>query len=230
MFYQNKIKNIQENDRVLEIGPGNEPFHRSDVLLELEYNSNEERIRQFGHDQVLHTDKQIVYYNGLTFPFPDKSFDYVICSHVLEHVDDVEFFLSEIFRVSKRGYFEYPLLPYDYLYNIDAHLNFLKFNGHEMFLMKKSKTDLNYFKPIQDFFLSTLRAGYGDFLSKADYCFFEGFEWDKPFKVKISDNLKDFIEPVGKTVINNGLSHPSIISSFKILLVAIKNKIRLLIK
>ena len=99
-----------------------------------------------------------------------------------------------------------------------------------MFLMKKSKTDLNYFKPIQDFFLSTLRAGYGDFLSKADYCFFEGFEWDKPFKVKISDNLKDFIEPVGKTVINNGLSHPSIISSFKILLVAIKNKIRLLIK
>jgi ubiquinone/menaquinone biosynthesis C-methylase UbiE len=225
MFYPDKIKNIKEKDRVLEIGPGNKPFLRSNVLLELEYKSNEDRIKQFGHDQVLQTNKQIVYYNGTKFPFEDNSFDYVICSHVLEHVDDVELFLKEIFRVAKRGYFEYPLLPYDYLYNIEAHLNFLKFDGHKMYLMKKNKTDLNYFKPVHDFFLSTLKAGYGDFLTKIDYCFFEGFEWDTPFELKYSNNLNDFIEIKVKPKLVEVIPHPSIITSVKILLVAIRNKI-----
>jgi SAM-dependent methyltransferase len=225
MFYPNKIKNIHEKDRVLEIGPGNTPFHRSDVLLELEYASDEDRIKQFGHDQVLQTSKQIVFYNGTKFPFEDNSFDYVICSHVLEHVDDVELFLKEIFRVAKRGYFEYPLLPYDYLYNIGAHLNFLKFDGHKMYLMKKSKVDLNYYRPVQDFFLSTLKIGCGDFLSKLDYCFFEGFEWETPFEIKHSYDLNDFIETNIEPKLGGDIPHPSIMTSIKILLVAIKNKI-----
>jgi ubiquinone/menaquinone biosynthesis C-methylase UbiE len=40
-------------------------------------------------------------YNGTEFPFPDNSFDYVICSAVLEHVSFPEVVLKEIFRVLK---------------------------------------------------------------------------------------------------------------------------------
>jgi Methylase involved in ubiquinone/menaquinone biosynthesis len=42
------------------------------------------------------------------FPFNDKEFDFVIASHVIEHVEDVDFFLKELERVSKKGYIEVP--------------------------------------------------------------------------------------------------------------------------
>ncbi|MBL0358841.1 MAG: methyltransferase domain-containing protein [Chitinophagaceae bacterium] len=66
---------------------------------------------------LLKTDKPVVTYDSEVFPFADKEFDYVVCSHVLEHVDNVDQFLSEVQRVGKRGYLEFPTVYYDYLYN-----------------------------------------------------------------------------------------------------------------
>lgn len=227
MFYPNKIKSIRTNDRVLEIGPGDSPYYRSDVLLELSYENDEDRIKQFGHINTLASDKKVVFYDGNKFPFEDNAFDYIICSHVLEHIIDVDFFLREVYRVAKRGYFEYPLITYDYLYNFDVHLNFLKYNDNVMYLMKKDATSLNEFKPIQAFFLKTLNNNYGDFLQKIPHCFFEGFEWDKPFELKYSKNLNDFIDKnADLTNVLIPQPEPSIKSSFKFLLKAIKNRLK----
>ena len=41
-------------------------------------------------------------------PFKDKEFDYVICSHVIEHVNDPVKFKNEIERIGKSGYIELP--------------------------------------------------------------------------------------------------------------------------
>tara|TARA_B100000900_G_scaffold386048_1_gene376186 strand:+ start:3458 stop:4111 length:654 start_codon:yes stop_codon:yes gene_type:complete len=41
-------------------------------------------------------------------PFKDKEFDYVILSHVLEHVDNIFEFTKEIERIAKAGYIELP--------------------------------------------------------------------------------------------------------------------------
>ena len=41
-------------------------------------------------------------------PFKDKEFDFVIASHVIEHVEDFEFFVKELERISSRGYIELP--------------------------------------------------------------------------------------------------------------------------
>jgi ubiquinone/menaquinone biosynthesis C-methylase UbiE len=38
-----------------------------------------------------------------TLPFPDKSFDAVICSHTLEHVADLSKAISELKRVGRKG-------------------------------------------------------------------------------------------------------------------------------
>ena len=46
-------------------------------------------------------------------PFEDKSFDVVICNHVLEHVDDDKKALSEMFRVLKKGGRGILLCPVD---------------------------------------------------------------------------------------------------------------------
>jgi hypothetical protein len=42
------------------------------------------------------------------FPLPDKSIDFVICSHTLEDVRDPLWVCSEMVRVAKRGYVEVP--------------------------------------------------------------------------------------------------------------------------
>ncbi len=41
-------------------------------------------------------------------PFKDKEFDFVIASHVIEHVEDFEFFINELERIAAKGYIELP--------------------------------------------------------------------------------------------------------------------------
>ena len=41
-------------------------------------------------------------------PFKEKEFDYIICAHVIEHVNDPIFFKQEIERIGKSGYIELP--------------------------------------------------------------------------------------------------------------------------
>ena len=53
-------------------------------------------------------DKKFVKINEKKLPFKDNEFDFVIASHVIEHVEDFEFFLKELERVSKKGYIELP--------------------------------------------------------------------------------------------------------------------------
>jgi SAM-dependent methyltransferase len=191
MFFKDRIKNIKPTDRVLEIGPGADPYFRSDVLLEKKFGTEEEYVSQFGNTQKLKTDKPVIFYEGDIFPFVDKEFDYVICSHVLEHVDNVELFLSEVFRVAGKGYFEYPLVYYDYLYNFDVHVNYLKFDQGCLKYMKKNNSPLYEFKPIQEFFYQSLNKGYDQIVRDLLYFFMEGYEWEKPFTVKQVTTIKE---------------------------------------
>ncbi len=196
MFFQDRIKSIGVNDRVLEIGPGADPHPRSNVLLEMQFDDESEYEKQFGHDQKLVTDKPVVFYDGKKFPFEDRAFDYIICSHVLEHVPDLEAFLSEVFRVAPKGYFEFPKVTYEYLYNIDAHLNYLKFENNTLYYLKKDKTQLNDFKPVQSFFMETLRTGHSTIINDLIPHFIEGFEWNKSFPAQEVNELGSICYPV----------------------------------
>jgi SAM-dependent methyltransferase len=191
MFFKDRIKNIKPSDKVLEIGPGADPYFRSDVLLEKKFGTEEEYVSQFGNAQKLKTDKPVIFYDGDRFPFADKEFDYVICSHVLEHVENVELFLSEVFRVAGKGYFEYPLIYYDYLYNFDVHVNYLKFDQGCLKYMKKNKSSLSEFKPVQEFFYQSLNRGYDQIVRDLLYFFMEGYEWEKPFAVKQVSTIQE---------------------------------------
>ena len=46
-------------------------------------------------------------------PFENNSFDFVYASHVIEHIDNVSFFIQELQRISKQGYIELPSLLED---------------------------------------------------------------------------------------------------------------------
>ena len=81
-------------------------------------------------------------------PFKDKEFDFVIASHVMEHVDDIEFFISELERVSKQGYIELPTMLEDNLVfeNKKDHLWHMDFDDVDFKLLISKK--IQYFEPI----------------------------------------------------------------------------------
>lgn len=195
MFFPDRITGIAPGQRVLEIGPGAHPFHRSDVLLEMRFEDPEEYKRQFGHGDPLVTDKELVFYDGITFPFGAGEFDYVICSHVLEHVPDVEGFLSEVFRVGRRGYFEYPTIHYEYLYNFPVHLNFLHHDGATLRYMSKADSPLDVFRPVQQDLLKTLDLGHDDLIQAMPMHFIQGFEWNAPFPAQRTRSIEALCAP-----------------------------------
>ncbi len=184
MFFSEKITAIKAGDRVLDIGPGSSPFPRADVLLERRYSTDDEYKRQCGDDGMFSLDPRVVFYDGGKLPFSDGEFDYVICSHVLEHVENVEEFCAEIFRVGKAGYFEYPLCYYEYLYDFEVHVSLLKWLGDCLVYLPKSEVFDGRTKVFRDFWFATLNAGYSDTVSQLVPLIMEGFEWRGSFEIR----------------------------------------------
>ena len=93
---------VSPKDLVLEVGSGGNPYFRSNVLLDAYLDT-----RQRHHAPLISDRKTVI---GLVenLPFKDKSFDFIIASHVLEHSSEPEKFLTELQRVGKAGYIEVP--------------------------------------------------------------------------------------------------------------------------
>ena len=58
--------------------------------------------------QDFYKGKNFVKIENKKLPFKDNAFDFVIASHVIEHIEDITFFLKEIQRISNKGYIELP--------------------------------------------------------------------------------------------------------------------------
>ncbi len=102
---------IDPKDRVLEIGGGHNPHPRANVVVDKYVFEDGHRS---GNLSVL-SHQEFICADGENLPFENKEFDYVICCHVLEHVENPEKFLKEMMRVAKRGYIEVPSLMGEYL-------------------------------------------------------------------------------------------------------------------
>ena len=93
-------------------------------------------------------DKKFIRLIEKKLPFKDNEFDFVIASHVMEHVEDIEFFITELERVSKKGYIELPTMLEDNLVfeNKKDHLWHMDFDDVENKLLISKK--IQYFEPI----------------------------------------------------------------------------------
>ena len=86
----------QLRGEVLDVGCGSKPYRKYMPAMRyvgLEYDTPRARAT-FAAD---------AFYDGRTFPFPDGSFDAVLCSQVFEHVFTPEEFLREMHRVLRPG-------------------------------------------------------------------------------------------------------------------------------
>ena len=93
-------------------------------------------------------EKNFVKLENKSLPFKDNEFDFVIASHVLEHVEDFKFFIKELERVSNKGYIELPTKLEDNLVfeNKKDHLWHMDFNDVDSKLIISDK--LQFVEPV----------------------------------------------------------------------------------
>ena len=129
---------LKENPdwKVLDIGCGYSAHKNASVICDVQDLSN------------FYKDKNFVRLTDKTLPFKNKEFDFVITSHVLEHVDDIDFLIKELQRVSIKGYIELPTILEDNLVfeNKKDHVWHMEFedNKNELHISKK----IQYLEPV----------------------------------------------------------------------------------
>ena len=133
------IDNLLQNNttwNILDIGCGYNASKFAKVICDVQDLSNHYQDKKF----IRLTEKKL--------PFKDKEFDFVVASHVMEHVEDVDFFIKELERVSKKGYVELPTMLEDNLVfeNKKDHLWHMDFDDVENKLLISKK--LQYFEPV----------------------------------------------------------------------------------
>ncbi|WP_207427307.1 bifunctional 2-polyprenyl-6-hydroxyphenol methylase/3-demethylubiquinol 3-O-methyltransferase UbiG [Pedobacter sp. SYSU D00535] len=154
-----KDLSIRKEFRVLDIGGGHNPHPRANVVVDKYINDNTHRGRDI---RVLHN-QEFIHADGEHLPFKDKEFDYVICCHVLEHVENPEQFVAEQSRVAPRGYIETPSLLGEFLAPKESHKWVLQEIDNKIVLYEKEKID---FRPQYDFgdlflyYLPKISVGY----------------------------------------------------------------------
>ncbi len=96
IHFVNTTLNKNDNWKILDVGCGYRANKHATVIADVQDFSD------------FYKDKKFIKIDGKKLPFSDKEFDFVIASHVIEHVKDFEFFIKELERISSKGYIELP--------------------------------------------------------------------------------------------------------------------------
>ena len=136
---KNYIQSILSNNidwKVLDIGCGYSANKFATTICD---------VQDLSH---YYKDKNFVKLDSKRLPFEDNYFDFVIASHVLEHVEDYKFFINELERVSNKGYIELPTKLEDNLVfeNKNDHLWQMDFDDDNSRLLISKK--LQFIEPI----------------------------------------------------------------------------------
>ena len=124
-------KKLEENPnwKILDLGCGYTANKNATVVADVQDLSN------------FYKNKKFIKIYEKKLPFKDKEFDFVITSHVIEHVDDLDFFIKEIERISNQGYIELPSKLGDNLVfeNLTDHIWWFDYDDEKQILLAEKK-------------------------------------------------------------------------------------------
>jgi ubiquinone/menaquinone biosynthesis C-methylase UbiE len=128
---------IHEGDRVLDIGCGGTPFPLATHLADVSLTDNSGR---FG--LAIPRGPRPVYECPVErTPFANEEFDFVYCSHVLEHVVDPGSACRELMRIAKRGYIECPRSWVEYVFSAPDHRWLVDHERNTLIFREKSEKE-----------------------------------------------------------------------------------------
>ena len=134
--YIDKLLKNNLNWKILDIGCGYTAHENATVICDIQDLSS------------FYKDKNFVKLDGNVLPFKDNEFDFVIASHVIEHVKDVKTFINELSRISSKGYIELPTILEDNLVfeNKKDHIWHMEFDDIDNKLNISEK--IQYLEPV----------------------------------------------------------------------------------
>jgi Methylase involved in ubiquinone/menaquinone biosynthesis len=185
LFMKQKI-NPPKTGLVLEIGSGDNPNPRSDILVDRYINDNTER----GGNIVI--DRPLIVADAHHLPFRDGVFSYVIGSHILEHMDDPEQFARELVRVGKAGYLGSPSEIAERMFHWSFHRWYVNLIDDTLVLHPKEQGE-----PFGELFdyMYEYNPLYYLFQRSMPSLFWVEKEWKGEIKIKVTDKsplqLKD---------------------------------------
>ena len=94
--YVNSVIDKNPDWKILDIGCGYSAHKKATIIADTQDFTS------------FYKGKKFIVIKEKNLPFKDKEFDFVIASHVIEHVEDFEFFIKELERISTKGYVELP--------------------------------------------------------------------------------------------------------------------------
>tara|TARA_B100001123_G_C15251881_1_gene1003099 strand:- start:521 stop:1135 length:615 start_codon:yes stop_codon:yes gene_type:complete len=172
--YINQLLENNSNWKILDVGCGFRAHKCASVLAD---------VKDFSK---IYIDKKFVLIKDKKLPFKDKEFDFVIASHVIEHIEDFEFFIKELQRVSSKGYIELPSRLGDNLVfeNRTDHIWWFRFDdiSNQLIASKKNQIlapfiTVSLAKILEDIFRESLVIE---------------LIWENKIEYKIDDKLKEY--------------------------------------
>lgn len=166
---------LKKSDLVLEVGSGNRPNPRSDVLVDKFVTDSGQR--EAGYNIVI--DRPFVIADAQKLPFKDKSFDYIIASHLVEHLENPALFFKECMRVADRGYIECPTDLIERMFSYSFHLWYVYCKKGVLTLIKKTAKSKKNYAQIYHLENNEIHAIWLGLEDKV------AFSWERSFKYRI---------------------------------------------
>jgi SAM-dependent methyltransferase len=127
-FHRRRIAiDVGPDDLVLDVGSGDKPHWRSDVLLDRYVDAG--HAGQRSGAKAARITRPLFDADAAAMPFADQVFDHVVCSHVLEHVLDPGAVIDEMVRVARGGYIEVPEASSAKILDFASHLWWVRLDG-----------------------------------------------------------------------------------------------------
>ena len=188
------LKENQNNWKILDIGSNIAPVEFAQTVADVQNFSKfyEEKNKKF----VLIKEKNL--------PFSNNQFDFVYASHVIEHVEDLSFFISELKRISRKGYIELPSILEDNLVlstnSSDDHKWMFKFDDVEKVLLVEKKKQLIEPFITHGVLFDSLRKNFRSSLVLELY-------WENEIKYEFRDFTVKAKKPIFFSIIKKYFSH-----------------------